>query len=396
MQPSLLKDLLYRFNKYAFQCFTLEMLRAGYGEACIMPRADFGEGIFLRDPWDDLGGYPGIYVTHYVPVELLKDPSTINVRDPEILQAMERICEFTKDNPIWAIMFFLNSANYPLQQDQLLLPQYELLIREVGIHFASGHRQLGFGNLDSFVDQKPEEAESALLTFFKTNSDGISITLSSDKASVSRFASEKPVFSGVARQSLDPYEPVFTYQPGKESVLQQFEDLIVADSAESVLEEFLRSHYREIFGAQYDRIETQLWLRFPELDIAARDRRIDLFLRNAVINDWELFEVKRSIRLTRDYRDMPVIAGEVSYAMQQVKNYARILSQDLVKRKFAAEGIEYYEPELHLVIGRRPQLSLAQWRRLVADNAKDVKLITFDDLLKEMKLRLQDRNRIAI
>jgi hypothetical protein len=62
------------------------MLRVGYGEACIMPRADFGEGIFLRDPWDDHGGYPGVYVTHYVPLELLKDPSTINVRDPEILQ----------------------------------------------------------------------------------------------------------------------------------------------------------------------------------------------------------------------------------------------------------------------------------------------------------------------
>jgi hypothetical protein len=90
-----------------------------------------------------------------------------------------------------------------------------------------------------------------------------------------------------------------------------------------------------------------------------------------------------------------VITAEVLYAIQQVQNYAGVLAQDKVKRKFAADGIEYFEPVLKLVIGRRPQISYQQWRSLVVRNEKDVKIITFDDLIKEMAIRLKDRHWIA-
>ena len=45
------------------------MLRSRYGEERITPRPDFGDGVFLRFPWDDYE-VNGIYVTHYLPVEL--------------------------------------------------------------------------------------------------------------------------------------------------------------------------------------------------------------------------------------------------------------------------------------------------------------------------------------
>ena len=115
-----------------------------------------------------------------------------------------------------------------------------------------------------------------------------------------------------------------------------------------------------------------------------------MFLRNSVVNDWELFEIKRVIDLSKTYRDAPVISKEVSYAIQQIKNYARILSQDSVKRYFAQQGIEYYEPTLNMVVGRTPQIPHEQWRWLIS-NQKEVKILTFDNLLSEMKLRLKDR-----
>lgn len=105
---------------------------------------------------------------------------------------------------------------------------------------------------------------------------------------------------------------------------------------------------RIFFGDKYDRIESQLWLRFPEVDAGRRERRIDLLLRNSIKNDWELFEIKRPIRLTKTYRDMRVLKSEVSYAIQQARNYGEILRQDKVKKHFASEGIEYCEPVLNL------------------------------------------------
>src|SRR5215813_14565818 len=91
-----------------------------------------------------------------------------------------------------------------------------------------------------------------------------------------------------------------------------------------------------------------------------------IFLRDGVINDWTIFEIKRVIPLTRSYRDVPVIAREITYATQQVRNYSRILRQDTVKRRFATQGIEYFEPALNLVVGKVPQIPHDQWRWLVS------------------------------
>src|SRR5262249_31267329 len=149
--------------------------------------------------------------------------------------------------------------------------------------------------------------------------------------------------------------------------------------------------YLDIFGSKYDRIENQIWLRFPELDITGKERRLDIFLRNSIANDWELYEIKRVIPLTSSYRDIPVIAKEILFAIQQTKNYERILSQQEVKDKFAREGIEYCEPLLNVVVGRTPQITHEQWRWLKASNSEKVRILTFDDLLGEMKSRLTEK-----
>lgn len=150
-------------------------------------------------------------------------------------------------------------------------------------------------------------------------------------------------------------------------------------------------YYKDIFGYKFDRIEPQIWLRFPELDIANKNRRMDIFLHNSIINDWELYELKKIIPLTKTYRDIPVFTSEINSSIQQIKNYYRILQNHSVKEKLQRDGIEYFEPTLSIVVGRTSELSHDMWRWLVTTN-KEIKILTYDDLLAEMSMRLKSHS----
>lgn len=144
---------------------------------------------------------------------------------------------------------------------------------------------------------------------------------------------------------------------------------------------------------KYDKIETQIWLKFPELDINNKNRRLDVFLRNAITHDWELMELKKAdIKLTKTVRDIPVFVNAVHEGIQQIRNYKRILNQDNVKKIFASQGIEYYEPEYRLVIGRNPDIPLEQWRHLKKSNENGLKIITYDEIIDSLKYGLMIQN----
>lgn len=75
------------------------------------------------------------------------------------------------------------------------------------------------------------------------------------------------------------------------------------------------------------------------------------------------------------------------YALTQLRNYKRILSQDKVKRKFEAKGIKYYNPQFNLVIGKKPNISDEKWNWLLSHHS-DLNIITYDNLLESAKKRL--------
>ena len=70
-----------------------------------------------------------------------------------------------------------------------------------------------------------------------------------------------------------------------------------------------------------------------------------------------------------------------------------LLAKDSVRESFVKRGIDYYEPELNLVIGRTPQIPQAQWRWLTTNFRKDIKILTYDNLLDQMRGRLLDREK---
>jgi hypothetical protein len=205
---------------------------------------------------------------------------------------------------------------------------------------------------------------------------------------VDAFNSDKYITKGVLNSYNNPIETIYIANSiTKSEIIKEFEFLINSNVNELKLETFLTQYYKEIFGDKYDRIETQLWLKFPEIDIANKNRRLDIFLRNSIERDWELFELKKTQKLTTTYRDIPVFKSEILHAIQQIRNYEKILNQEKVKVKFAKEGIEYFNPELRLVVGNKPDISIEQWRFLKSTNENGLKIITFEDLISEMKIR---------
>jgi hypothetical protein len=405
VDKNFLINILSRLNRYDLERLVVQLF--GTRQEPFMPLEDAGEGVYCQPILDSYGdSIHSVFLFHFLPLEVFNRPALINIADPSIMGRLTTIRELYAgvkgqwgmvspeliEDDALSTLGFLSSLAFKGKEDyqKILFPKYSEMIKRCGIE----PRALYIGSCDSFVEKNPSGVEEALRTFISRQMEGnLSINIGEDIVSVQRFQSERNLYAGVLRSSKYPLEPVYRLYR-EEEILREFEDLIGRNASEREIESFLAEHYREIFGARYDEIATQLWLRFPEVDIANKNRRLDIFMRNSVISDWELFELKRVKKLTNTYRDVPVLASEVKYAMQQLKNYGRILTQDSVRRKLAAEGIECYQPSLHLVVDKKPQISHEQWRWLMASSKDDVELITLDNLITEMKLRIKDRYTI--
>jgi hypothetical protein len=258
---------------------------------------------------------------------------------------------------------------------------------------------IGVGNINTFFtasNDNPETIRVILSDFLSDFNDGLRICISESETKVSQFISETP-FSGVTKNTRSIIQPVYNIITSVDTVLKEFQTLINSDVKESILEEFLRENYKAIFGNKYDNVSTQIWLKFPDIDIGNKERRMDLMLRNSVQSDWELFELKRpNVSLTKSKSDVPMFTAAVHNTIAQANNYKSILQQDKVKRAFANDGIEYYEPEINIVIGKKPSITNAHWRRLVSQNASGINIIPYDTLLSEAKTRFSDMQKILL
>jgi hypothetical protein len=401
----LMLSLLSRLNLTAFKHFIMK-----HFDDTDEHLTDFDEmpnGFFRQRILDSYGeSLDSGFLIHYLPLQNIRDPRKVDViKDPSLANGVIKIRDYYKGKcgyygmvsesmvkaaKLRSLAILTNLAGLDKDYYQSrLIPRYSDLARIQGLFVSS----LLVGSYDSFIDLDADKTYKSFRNFLNSNSDGITILLNESTAHISRFGYETSL-DGVLENSRRPLEPVFVdLQHRQERILSEFQSLIHSETPEDALEEFLAEHFQDIFGSNYDQIETQVWLRFPDLDIANKDRRMDIFLRDGVINDWAIFEIKRVIPLTRSYRDIPVITSEITYAVQQVKNYSRILGQDTVKRRFAAQGIDYFEPTLNLVVGKTPQIPHGQWRWLVSSYERDVKIITFDNLLEQMKRRTDDRLR---
>lgn len=406
--PEILKAVVSRLNPADFRTFAAEYFLEMYGSR-FEAFANHGLPMYKRkllnlalgeDAYDT---FEGIYIIDYLPLDLLKDLEHVDITTSPLTTALQYLVDhykhrkpffdYTRFVSVLRAIYFLNNLTvHHTEADKKIYIQYQSLVRRLGLPiFPWEWDSVQIGNISFWADKKPIQVEHLLKKLFTADDDGLALLLSTEGIKVRKFKTEKYLTSGVMPATHEGYGPVYTMAHRDNlDILQEFEKLINEDPSEARLEEFLRAHYREIFGSQYDRMETQLWLRFPDVDVSSKPRRLDIFLRNAVTNDWELFEIKKMIKLAGSYRDVPDFSREIHGAIQQIRNYSRILADDRVKKYFAAKGIEYYEPVLHLVVGKTPEIPHQQWRWL-SEQTRDVKILTYDRLLAEMRARLQDR-----
>ncbi len=405
MDKDLLTTLLSRLSKHAFEEFILEKWRDS--EEPLHPLTEAGNGVFYQEWRHSYGGtVHTVFLTHYLPLELFHKPADLNVADPELLRRLQKVRnlyegeigyfgfaapELKEVHKLRRVGFLLNGGGFAREfYEEHIFPRYEALLDEWHLE------QMLIGCPDSFVDLSAGHTAEVFQRFVQTHRDGLAIVVGEEAPAIATFGAEAAFTSGVLRQSEDPCEPVFVPKMvSAAEAVAEFEELVREGAPERKLGRFIVAHYQEVFGFRYDRIEPQLWLRFPELDIAGKERRLDIYLRDSIERDWELVELKRPVKLTGTYRDAPVLAYEVPAAIQQLRNYARILNQDRVRRRLAAEGIEYCAPSLRLVIGREPQIPHDQWRWLKSTNEHGLKLTTYDQLLAEMQLRLAERIQLS-
>jgi len=409
---SLAQAVFTRLSPRAFAAFTFEILNSDYGD--LIEKSSIGPGVFRRllpmsEGWMGHRPYEGVYVNHFMPSELFTGKAPL-IDAEAVGDVLDRIRAYyaheppiieeggaddiARISPLAALYLLINTAGLGLDETRkTLVPQWHSIVESAGF---DSLKSVMVGSFDTFAATfDMANLERVLANVITSEKEGLCITVFPDATRVRPFAFEKPVFAGVAQTLLTPCETAYLpAQYEHRPLVEEFESLLRPETKEGALESFLAAHYRDIFGPEYDRIEAQLWLRFPELDITGHERRLDLFLRNSVQGDWELFELKRAVPITTIDRHLPVFSSQLHHAVEQVRNYSRILKQHAVKERLAREGIEYFEPELNIVIGRTPQLDTAQWRRLLKNNSQDVKILTYDRLLSELRLRLDDREQL--
>lgn len=405
MNEQLVRQILSTLNRDAFSMFIYELWKLGDFSTDLkyQKTSSIGSDIYEQHYWDKLSN-PGVYenqgynviIPFFQPIELFRRISENSITDHNLIKKLKNYkSKITRRENRWQfwtdgeyhmpmISFVTNfegvDKNYYYD---FMIPWFQKLVNDLDII-----AEVSVGSCDSFFELNPDNTLKAFKNFISKNNKQVSIAISGDNLEFAYFNQDKYLTKGLLKNSKNPYEPVFIDKSNdKSEIIKEFEFLINKNTPETKLEKFLKTNYKEIFGEHYDRIETQLWLKFPELDISNNNRRLDIFLRNSIERDWELFELKNIKRLTRTYRDIPTFTSEIHNAIQQVRSYEKLLLQAKVKEKFAKEGIEYYYPEVRLVVGNKPDISDEQWRFLKSTNENKIKIITFDELLESMKLR---------
>lgn len=408
IDKQLLARFIAHFSRHTFAAFVTELFSDPNKFEGVYPLPEVGEDVFYLPYLDSYGGsIHEVVLLHFPLLELFKPSDRLIINDPILINKLVKIRNiyhraigqwgmvdpFLKaDDSLKTIRFITNL--YGIERkvyEETLVPAYQRLKRYCGVKKPTAF----VGSPDSFVDLDPNGTEEAVKKILHEYNEGIAISVSIDDVTIRGFTGERILASGASPGTRNVYEPVIVgHAIANLDILNEFQRLIHEESSETRLQDFLAAHYKEIFGRKYDQIRTELWLRFPEHDLRNKQRRLDIFLRNSIRNDWDLFEIKRPIGLTSTYRDVPAVVAEVSHAIHQIRNYARILTQDKVKRHFAREGIEYFEPSLNLVIGRTPQIPDAEWRWLLRESERDLRIFTFDELLAELRSRFEDHYEI--
>lgn len=250
MDKRLIKDILSRLSRQAFEAFVMALFRNSKPYEPFDPLPDMGEGVYRRELIDSYGGsIHAVYVMHYLPIEVFNHPEEMNIFEPAIVEKLKRIRdkyknevgqwgmvspELVVDNKLNSIWFLDNFAHISESEyKRVLFPQYRKLLEGIELEV----RTFGIGSCDSFIEKNTEGVTKSLKQLLSDKGQGLRISLEEQRPSIERFTYEKSLFAGVSQHSKQPYEPVFVnILRKKEEALAEFEGLIKKGAKEYELE----------------------------------------------------------------------------------------------------------------------------------------------------------------
>ena len=95
---TLVKNLLSRLNRFAFQKYILQHFKLDYGNEHIHQFQPAPEQVFIRDLPDYVFGtdeekhyglFDAAYISHFFPIELASDPININLGEPSLINKIK-------------------------------------------------------------------------------------------------------------------------------------------------------------------------------------------------------------------------------------------------------------------------------------------------------------------
>lgn len=306
MMANTILEFLKKMNYGDFEKFSRYLFKDVYGSD-IYDHENI-DGALIRNLTGDVHDYKGIYLIHSIPYALYADPYSIRVDTPIFTQKLLAIYNEYKDrfffksdtpftgklgNQLYALYFINNILGFSMDYyDDFLVKQYDDIVNMYGLKFEQHDFNVSVGSMDVFLNNQPQKTLELLKQYYNANY-SVAIEFLEGKFVLSNCTYDNIISSGVGQKTLQPYYSLISNKIDKKSsIICEFEDLLNNNPSESALEKFLIEYYKDIFGEKYDRIESQIWLRFPEIDISGKDRRLDLFLHNIKDNDWELYEKK--------------------------------------------------------------------------------------------------------
>ncbi len=385
------KRILSTFNKSTYEAFVKCILSNSYDEQVegFISSDKLSMPYFVRYQED---GIYELYEHHYLTNFYFLNQNNIQRKfvTPEIKKSVAQIIKNYIENPVrdWRthhfgkIFLMTNLYNFSENDYEEFFSLLEKMVNP--------KLSYGIGSIDTFFKEKSEEVNSYLRSFFRTSYDGIVLCVGKDHVEARAYFTENILSSGIMHASKLPLESIVTTNIINQFYLIEELNNVINSGDEHMIEEFIKENYATVLGKQYDRIETQIWLKFPDLDIGNRNRRLDVFAHNSIRDDWELFELKPDLDIITETRGVPTFTKAVYKAITQSKNYYRLLQQDTVKQKLKLEGIEYFEPVISIVMGKAPQLTKEKWQWLLNEH-RDINLLTYDNIIQEMKLNLTDK-----
>jgi len=399
MDPNITKKAALNINHGAFIDFVRMLFSTHYnnlGDTNFFDENNKFRSFHIRKLIATFSDYLHIYqyyFPHILPLDLLKNSKEIDIRTPFLMEYLKKKeFSFTINPSTWEAMnsslYFLSNLNDP-KYEELLLSKYRTILKDLNKKV-----DFGIGNINSFFTQEPQITSRTFHEFVRTRLNGLIILFPShEDPQIMNHFTGRYFESGILNMNSVPIEPILLDSlKNLPAIIKDFEDLLSKNPKETEIEKFIKEHYKLILGYTYDRIQTQVLIN-PENE-KSKGQRYDILLHNIFTDDLKLLELKKIFKVAVGKLSKKHPSYRLTYAITQISKYKELLETKEGRDKLNKKGIDYNNIVFAVSIGRRPQIPIKEWDFLKKIYSKEIKIITYDDLLDDMKSRLKEFRKV--